>query len=62
MAGRFGKRWHKSPRLWPSNDFYGNVDEHKWESFTLTMKDDVLLKRIIDYTGNEPGTGTHDLV
>ncbi|MCJ8162897.1 oleate hydratase [Acinetobacter zhairhuonensis] len=37
--------------------FYGNVDEHKWESFTLTMKDDVLLKRIVDYTGNEPGTG-----
>ena len=37
--------------------FYGNIDEHKWESFTLTMTDDVLLNRIIDYTGNQPGTG-----
>jgi oleate hydratase len=37
--------------------FCGNVDEHKWESFTLTMHGDTLLKRIIDYSGNEPGTG-----
>lgn len=37
--------------------FYGNIDEHKWESFTLTMSDDVLLNRIIEYTGNQPGTG-----
>jgi oleate hydratase len=37
--------------------FYGNIDEHKWESFTLTMHDDVLLRRIVDLTGNEPGTG-----
>ncbi|MEU6059272.1 oleate hydratase [Streptomyces sp. NPDC047097] len=37
--------------------FYGSVDEHKWESFTLTMRDDALLRRIAAYTGNEPGTG-----
>ena len=47
----------KAPDFGRPMTFYGNVDEHKWESFTLTMKDDVLLKRIIDYTGNEPGTG-----
>lgn len=37
--------------------FCGNVDEHKWESFTLTMRDDRLLKRIAEYSGNQPGTG-----
>jgi oleate hydratase len=37
--------------------FYGNIDEHKWESFSLTMHDRVLLDRIIAYTGNQPGTG-----
>lgn len=37
--------------------FFGNVDEHKWESFTLTMHSDTLLRRIAGYSGNEPGTG-----
>lgn len=37
--------------------FYGNVDEHKWESFTLTMTDDTLIRRIESYSGNAPGTG-----
>ncbi|QAY97390.1 oleate hydratase [Methylovirgula ligni] len=39
------------------NTFDGNIDENKWESFTLTMHGDLLLKRIIAYSGNEPGTG-----
>lgn len=47
----------KAPDFGRPMSFYGNIDEHKWESFTLTMKDDVLLNRIIDYTGNQPGTG-----
>jgi oleate hydratase len=38
------------------NTFF-NVDENKWESFTLTMHGDVLLKKIIEYSGNHPGTG-----
>jgi len=38
------------------NIFY-NVDENKWESFTLTLRGDALLKRIVDYSGNPPGTG-----
>ncbi|MEV4702857.1 oleate hydratase [Actinoplanes sp. NPDC049316] len=37
--------------------FYRDVDEHKWESFTLTMHGDALLRRIVADTGNEPGTG-----
>jgi oleate hydratase len=39
------------------NTFFGNIDENKWESFTLTMRGNTLIKRIADYTGNEPGTG-----
>lgn len=39
------------------NTFYGNVDENKWESFTLTMHGDILLKRIVECSRNEPGTG-----
>jgi oleate hydratase len=39
------------------NTFYGNIDENKWESFTLTMTGDLLLKRIVDYANNDPGTG-----
>jgi oleate hydratase len=39
------------------NTFYGNIDENKWESFTLTMHGDALLKRIVEFSGNPPGTG-----
>jgi oleate hydratase len=39
------------------NTFYGNVDENKWLSFTLTMHGDKLLKRIVEFSNNEPGTG-----
>ena len=39
------------------NTFYGNIDENKWESFTLTLHGDAFLKRIVSYSGNEPGTG-----
>ncbi len=39
------------------NTFYGNIDENKWESFTVTMYGDRLLKRIVEYSNNEPGTG-----
>ena len=34
-----------------------DIDGNKWESFTLTMHGDTLLKRIIEYSKNEPGTG-----
>ena len=46
-AGDFGR----------PNAFCGNVDESKWESFTLTMTGRALLQRIIDFSGNQPGTG-----
>jgi oleate hydratase len=37
--------------------FAGNVDQTKWESFTLTMRSPLLLKRIEEFSGNVPGTG-----
>jgi oleate hydratase len=39
------------------NTFYGNIDENKWESFTLTMHGDALLRRIVEFSDNAPGTG-----
>lgn len=39
------------------NTFYGNIDENKWESFTLTMRGGRLLQRIVEYSGNAAGTG-----
>lgn len=47
----------KAPDFGRPITFCGNVDEHKWQSFTLTMHDDVLLKRIEAFSGNAPGTG-----
>lgn len=37
--------------------FSGNVDESKWESFTLTMRSPLLVDRIVAFSGNQPGTG-----
>ena len=39
------------------NTFFGNIDENKWESFTLTMRGRQLLDRITQFSSNEPGTG-----
>ena len=47
----------KAPDFGRPVAFCGNVDEHKWESFTFTMRDDSLLKRIEAFSGNAPGTG-----
>jgi oleate hydratase len=47
----------KAPDFGRPVAFCGNIDEHKWESVTLTMRGDTLLKRIVEYSGNQPGTG-----
>ena len=39
------------------NTFCGNVDESKWESFTLTMRSRLLIDRIEAFSGNQAGTG-----
>jgi oleate hydratase len=48
---------HKAKDFGRPNTFYGNIDENKWESFTLTMRGTQLLNRIVAFSGNEPGTG-----
>ena len=47
----------KEPRFGRPNTFNGNIDESKWESFTLTMHTPALVRRIEKFTGNAPGTG-----
>ncbi|EKZ97693.1 oleate hydratase [Cupriavidus metallidurans] len=47
----------KTRGLGRPNAFCGNVDETKWESFTLTMRSPALVHRIEEFTGNAPGTG-----
>ncbi|TFC93538.1 oleate hydratase [Cryobacterium sp. TMT3-29-2] len=47
----------KAPDFGRPNTFCGNIDESKWESFTRTMHSDTLVKRWVEYTGNELGTG-----
>lgn len=37
--------------------FSGNVDESKWESFTLTLRSPLLIERLVAFSGNRPGTG-----
>ncbi|MBE3074027.1 MAG: oleate hydratase [Actinobacteria bacterium] len=47
----------KAPGFGRPYAFSGNIDESKWESFTLTMRSPVLVRRIEQFTGNKPGTG-----
>lgn len=47
----------KAPGFGRPYAFSGNVDESKWESFTLTMRSPVLVRRIEEFTGNKAGTG-----
>ena len=47
----------KTPGLGRPYAFSGNVDESKWESFTLTMRSPLLLERITAFSGDQPGTG-----
>lgn len=37
--------------------FFGKPEESNWESFTVTMKGDKLLKMIEKYSRNKPGSG-----
>jgi len=47
----------KAPGLGRPYAFSGNVDESKWESFTLTMRSPLLIERIVAFSGDQPGTG-----
>ncbi|MBX4264859.1 oleate hydratase [Clostridium estertheticum] len=39
--------------------FDERVEESMWESFTVTLKDPTMYKKIIEFSGNQPGTGAH---
>ena len=47
----------KAPDFGRPHVFAGNVDQTAWESFTLTMRSPLLLRRIEEFSGNAPGTG-----
>jgi oleate hydratase len=56
--------WELWTKLASKNENFGNpstfctrTNESKWESFTVTLNDPELLRRIEGYTHNEPGTG-----
>jgi len=39
--------------------FDDRVEESMWESFTVTLKDPIMFKKIVEFSGNQPGTGAH---
>ncbi len=45
------------PEFGNPSKFADHVDESKWESFTVTFRDPLFLKKMKDWTGNDPGTG-----
>jgi oleate hydratase len=47
----------KAPDFGRPMSFTGNIEESTWESFTLTMRRPLLLRRIEEFSGNAPGTG-----
>ena len=53
-----GELWSKvaskKPGLGDPRPFFGNMHETNWESFTVTLKGNRLLKMIENYSGNIP--------
>ena len=47
----------KKQGLGNPESFFGNPTETNWESFTVTMKGNDLLKKIEKYSRNKPGSG-----
>ena len=47
----------KKPGLGNPEPFFGDVNQTNWQSFTVTLKGDVLLKKIENFSGNIPGSG-----
>ncbi|MEN8907344.1 MAG: oleate hydratase [Clostridiales bacterium] len=47
----------KSPEFGNPEVFCERVEESMFESFTVTLKDPTMFNRIIEYSGNQPGTG-----
>lgn len=47
----------KKPELGNPEPFFGNIEETNWESFTVTLKGNKLLKKIAQFSHNNPGNG-----
>lgn len=47
----------KKPVLGDPTPFFGKPEETNWESFTVTMKGNRMLKMIEQFSGNIPGSG-----
>ena len=57
-----GELWRKVAAKKPGvlgnpEPFFGNEAETNWQSFTVTLKGDALLKKIENFSGNVPGSG-----
>ncbi len=56
-----GKLWsriaNKKPGLGNPAPFFDHPYETNWESFTVTLKGNILLKKIEQFSGNIPGSG-----
>lgn len=56
-----GELWSKiagkKPGLGNPKSFFGNAEETNWESFTVTLNGNKLLKKIETYSRNVPGSG-----
>lgn len=56
-----GELWTKISKkkngLGNPKPFFGKPEETNWESFTVTMKGNKMLKKIEKFSGNEPGSG-----
>ena len=58
MSAQLWKRVaEKKPVLGDPAPFFGKPEETNWESFTVTMKGNKLLKMIEQFSGNIPGSG-----
>jgi oleate hydratase len=47
----------ESPEFGRPHVFSDRVEESMFQSFTVTLKDPTMFNRIIEYSGNQPGTG-----
>jgi oleate hydratase len=45
------------PEFGNPSKFCDHVDESKWFSYTVTLRDPLLINKIAEWSGNEPGTG-----
>lgn len=48
----------ESPEFGKPQVFNEHVKDSLFESFTVTLKDPTMFKRIVEFSGNEPGTGS----